>query len=138
MSGAPVLDAHAVMAYLGREEGFERVKAHLHRAAVQDRPLRISAVNWGEVRYKVAAKGGDAAETLARLDTLARLARLPIEVVEADRVAAEAAADLKARYGLPYADCFAAALAAASKTAVLTGDPHFKAVEEAVKVEWLR
>ena len=132
MSGAPVLDAHAVMAYLGREEGFERVKAHLHRAAVQDRPLRISAVNWGEVRYKVAVKGGDAAETLARL------ARLPIEVVEADRVAAEAAADLKARYGLPYADCFAAALAAASKTAVLTGDPHFKAVEEAVKVEWLR
>ena len=38
---------------------------------------------------------------------------------------------------LPYADCFAAALAKLQKGEVVTGDKDFKAVENEVKIAWI-
>jgi predicted nucleic acid-binding protein len=39
---------------------------------------------------------------------------------------------------MSYADAFAAALAEQEKAILLTGDPDFKQVEKAIKIEWLR
>jgi predicted nucleic acid-binding protein len=38
---------------------------------------------------------------------------------------------------MPYADCFAAALARLKKAELYTGDPEFKVVEKEIKVVWL-
>jgi predicted nucleic acid-binding protein len=47
------------------------------------------------------------------------------------------AAAFKARGGLSYADCFAAALAKERKLELLTGDPEFKTLEKDIKISWL-
>ncbi len=68
-------------------------------------------VNWGEVCYSVwRAHGERAAES-----KLQDFAQLPVVFVEADTELTKQAASLKARHNLPYADCFAAALAHASR-----------------------
>lgn len=47
------------------------------------------------------------------------------------------AAKMKARHGMSYAGCFAAALARLRHAELLTGDPELKEVEGEVKVVWL-
>jgi len=45
---------------------------------------------------------------------------------------------LKSRYPVSLADCFAVALAQSLECPVVTGDPEFRKLEDIVKVEWLR
>jgi ribonuclease VapC len=47
------------------------------------------------------------------------------------------AAKLKGRYRIAYADCFAAALSAKLKAAVITGDPEFNKLENEVSIHWI-
>jgi hypothetical protein len=47
------------------------------------------------------------------------------------------AAKYKAFKKMPYAGCFAAALAKSEKAALLTGDPEFKEVEKEIRIVWL-
>ena len=47
------------------------------------------------------------------------------------------AAKMKAKHGMSYAGCFAAALAKLRHAELVTGDPEFKEVEGEVKVVWL-
>ena len=49
-----VLDASALMVYLEKEEGYEKVKELLVKAAETDKKLLMAAVNFGEVYYAVA------------------------------------------------------------------------------------
>jgi predicted nucleic acid-binding protein len=49
---------------------------------------------------------------------------------------AELAASLKAEHNLPYADCFAAALAHSRRAALVTGDKDFACVGDALKILW--
>ena len=62
---------------------------------------------------------------------------LVVEVVPVDRPLVFAAAHLKARYPISYADAFAAALAKQNQARLMTGDPEFKAVEPEVAIHWL-
>ena len=49
-----------------------------------------------------------------------------------------AAAHLKARTPIAYADCFAAALAIFQEAILVTGDPEFNKIKSAeLKIEWL-
>lgn len=130
----PILDAHAILAFLQDETGADRVEKHLIDAAAHEKPLKITAVNWGEVRYRLEKDRGASPND----ERVVALSRLPIEIVAVDKSLAEVAADVKARFGIPFVDCFAAALAKVSKAELLTGDPHFKAVEPEVKIAWLR
>jgi predicted nucleic acid-binding protein len=56
----------------------------------------------------------------------------------ADQLLAEIAGEFKAAKRMSLADCFAAALAKQRKADVATGDPEFKAVEDEIKILWLR
>ncbi len=47
------------------------------------------------------------------------------------------AARLKANHNLPYADCFAAALAQARKATLVTSDKDFERVRTALKTLWV-
>jgi predicted nucleic acid-binding protein len=93
----------------------------------------ITAVNLGEIWYGVARRTSfEAAE-----QTVERVRRLGLEVVNADWTLTRLAAQFKARYRLSYADCFAAALAKQHAVEVVTGDPEFRQLEKEVKIRWL-
>ncbi len=128
-----VLDSYAVLAYLFREKGHEKVVTVLEKAAESDKSLLIAAPNWAEIRYQVERKAG--AEVWAR--TREKLLGLPIEVVPADQELAEQAGEIKAHHKMSLADAFAAALAMARKADLYSGDPEFRAVEKNIRIVWL-
>ena len=128
-----VLDASALMAFFEDRLGADRVQELLVKAAGVKRPLLMSVVNWGEVYYSVwRAHGERAAE-----GKLHDIAQLPVVVVEADTELTKLAASLKARHSLPYADCFAAALARARKAVLVTGDKDFECIAGSLKILWV-
>ncbi len=134
MPAAPVLDSHALLALLRDESGSETVAQILERAGQRDQPVHMTEVNYAEVQYIVRRKDGDAAWTTIASEMRAA----PIEFHACDRLLADIAADFKARFKLSLADAFAAALAAARRCELVTGDPEFKALEKEIKINWLK
>ena len=130
---AHVLDASALMAYFEKEPGYEKVQKLLTEAAVGDRKLFLSTVNWGEVYYVThRTHGASEANHVAHIiDTF------PVELVDVDIDIAKQAALFKVSHKLPYADCFAAALAKTHKATLMTTDKDFKPLEEEIKIHWL-
>jgi predicted nucleic acid-binding protein len=93
----------------------------------------MSIVNWGELYYStLRAHGAHIAQTVA-----AEIEQLPIEVAVPDMSLTQRAAELHWKYKLPYADCFAAALAASKDARILTTDRDFDVVRSTVQIEFL-
>jgi predicted nucleic acid-binding protein len=128
-----VLDASALITFFEDRSGAEKVEELLAKAAETKRPLLMSVVNWGEVYYSVwRARGQQAASAKLR-----EIAQLPIQVVDVDMESAKLAASLKAEHNLPYADCFAAALAQARKAALVTSDKDFEHMGTVLRTIWV-
>jgi len=126
-----VLDASALMAFFEDRPGAEKVEDLIGLAVAGKTELLMTVVNWGEVYYSVwRAKGPDAARK-----TLAEIAQLPIEIVDADLELTKLAAEFRAQHKLPYADCFAAALTKLRKASLLASDQDFRAVDREISVE---
>ena len=128
-----VLDSSALLAYLGGEAGGVQVQAVLADA---DRGLAeayLSVINYGETVYIVERERGVTATRRA----IAAVDQLPIIVLPADRELTFAAAHIKARYPISYADAFAVALAQDTDATILTGDPEFRKIEHLIHVGWL-
>jgi len=128
-----VFDSYAVLAYLEREAGSERVLSILQAVGTQHCRAILSVINLGEVVYIIERERGLAAAQAA----LAAIDLLPVEVVPATRDAVLAAAHLKANYRIAYADAFAVAAALAQGGIVVTGDPEFASVDDLIEIEWL-
>ena len=128
-----VLDSFAVLAFLFKETGHEKVLSLLESASKDDEVVHISAPNWAEVLYIIERRKGVDEWNRARVSLLA----LPIEVRPADQTLAELAGRIKASKKMSLADCFAAALAKQLKAELYTGDPEFHEVEKDVKIIWL-
>jgi predicted nucleic acid-binding protein len=129
-----VLDSSAVLRYVDREAGSDRVVA-IFKACVlgQDR-ARISAVQWGEIVGNVRKKFG-AKKQNGILDSLIPL---DLEIVPATGERAEHAAVLRVDYGISYADAFAAELAMENPDRVLvTADYGFKVLCDVARIEFL-
>jgi len=128
-----VLDSFALLAFFQVEPGGPRVRQLLEEAAQGKARLAITTVNLGEVVYRTERQHG-----LERAqEVLGKIAEYQPTVVEVDRELALAAAHLKARHKMAYADCLAAALAQRLGAPVVTGDPDFQQLEGVVPVEWL-
>ncbi len=128
-----VLDASAVITFFEDRQGAKKVEELIAGAIEGKRELLLSVINWGEVYYSTwRAKGQDAARKV-----LAEVAQLPIEIVDADYELTKLAAEFRAQHKLPYADCFAAALASDRKAFVATSDKDFAEVEKQVNILWL-
>jgi ribonuclease VapC len=128
-----VLDAFAVLAHLEGEPGGRRVKAVLSQAVKGRALVYLCLVNYGEVIYITEREKGLSQAQIV----IAAIDQLPIIMVDDDRELTLAAAHLKARYPISYADAFAAALARSREAVLLTGDPEFHQVESLLKIEWL-
>jgi predicted nucleic acid-binding protein len=127
-----VVDASAVMSFFEDRPGAEKVEELIHLAMERKRELLMSVVNWGEVYYSVwRAKGPGVARKVVE-----EIAQLPIALVPADLALTRFAAEFRAQHKLPYADCFAAALAADRKASLATSDRDFAHVEKKLDIFW--
>ena len=130
-----VFDSYAVLALFFEEPGAEVVEGILHEAAIADKPVLITAMNWAEVLYRMKRKRGDEGVATAKRFE----ATMPLDVAPVDRAMAEIAAEYKAAHRMSLADAFAAALAKQKKAELVTGDQEFKAVEDELKkIRWLK
>lgn len=130
-----VLDAHAVLAFLGDEPGAQEVAQILRTGEPW-----MTLVALGEVACILERSAGAAAadEAWANLRAEERAGSVPVQWLDVDDTLVRRAASIKARGGLGYADAFAAAAAAILDCPVLTGDPEFHVAEQAgVTVRWL-
>ncbi|HEV2102260.1 MAG TPA: type II toxin-antitoxin system VapC family toxin [Candidatus Acidoferrum sp.] len=127
------MDANALLTLVAGRRGAKRVDRMVQEAARTGTPLQMSAVNWGEVIYSMRkTRGEEEANALAR-----SVQQLPVNIVPVDRDRAARAGELKAVYGLGYADCFAASLALELRATLITADPDFRKVGSKLKVEFL-
>ena len=127
-----VLDASALMTFFENRRGAEKVQDLIHLGVEGKRQLSMSVVNWGEVYYSTwRTKGPGVARKV-----IEDIAQLPLEIVDADLELTRSAAELRAEHKLPYTDCFAAALAAARKASLATGDRDFAPVEKKLDILW--
>ena len=127
-----ILDASALVTYLWKQSGYEKVQNYLTKATDEKR-LLMTTVNLGEVYYLLLRDHGseDADKILKIIETL------PINFVEVDTQLAKQAAFYKATKKLPYVDCFAAALAKLRQGELVTKDKDFKIVENEIRLIWV-
>lgn len=128
-----LLDSFAMLAFLNKERGFEKVRSLLRAAETTSEPLLMNEINIGEVYY-VTAKDRSverAEEFLHRLETL------PIQPVSNSFADVLEAARIKARFPISYADAFVVATAVRMNAAIVTGDPEFQSVPPLVTIVWL-
>ncbi len=129
-----LLDSFAIIAYLNKEKGFERVRHVLSEAQKSGDPVLINEINIGEVYYILFRKrGSEGADYF--LETI--LPSLPILIFSNAFDDVIQAARIKAEYPLSFADCFAVATARKNNSVIMTGDPEFKRIENLVTVEWI-
>jgi ribonuclease VapC len=121
------------MAFLGREPGFESVRALLREAEASGQPVLMNAINVGEVYYLTAkARSREKADELLLL-----LETLPIRILGNTFPQVLEAARLKARLPVSYADAFALSTSIREEAALVTGDPEFRAAGDLVEILWL-
>ena len=129
-----VLDASALMSFFEDSAGAAKVEELLRKAAEANQFLLLSVVNWGEVYYALWRIHGESVANHKLLE----IAQLPIELIDADTTMAKVAATLKATLRLPYADCFAAAIAQLRRATVVTTDRDFVKAEKIIDILWAR
>ena len=119
-----VLDSFAILAYLGDEEGADKVELLIENAERDKIRLFMCYVNLGEVYYITAREFG----TVRANEIIAIVKRLPIEFVEVDEGLVLTAGRVKAMYSLSYADAFVVATAIDKNATIVTGDREFEGV----------
>ena len=134
MNRKRLLDSYALLAYLNKEAGFEKVKTHLAVAQESGNFIIMNEINIGETYYILHRKRS-AEKADYFIDTV--LEGLPILRIPNDFYAIIAAARIKAEYPLSFADCFAVVSAQHEDAVVITGDPEFKKVEKLIEIEWI-
>lgn len=119
-----VLDANALYRFLTGGPGADTVSRLFREARDVVQPLQMSVVNWGEVYYTIARHQGFVETT----KIMERVKMLPLTILDAGEAVTTDAARLKAGHGLPYADCFAAALAGKGATLVTSDAKDFRKI----------
>ena len=126
-----VLDAWAILALLqGEEPAASQVKQLLEEAQTRQITIFISIINLGEVFYRVGKVKG---EPEAR-QTLSQIGPLNLSVVSATDERVLAAATLKIKHPISYADAFAAATATELEATLVTGDPELTALQDHFRI----
>ena len=120
-----ILDASALYRYLSDGDGADIVASVLKEALATDTEVMMSVINWGEVYYTLVKHIG-----LTKTDKLMTelLGKVPVSLVGVALEDALRAARLKARYNIPYADAFAAALTRGQHVLVTANIEHFERV----------
>ena len=131
---AKILDSWALLCYFEGQKGGEKVLELLTQATQTNQQLLISTVNWGEVLYTVEIRHGkEQRNTIEKT-----MGMMNLEIMDVDQNLTREAASFKSEFGLPYADCFAAALTSLNKGILITGDRDFKKIESQIEISWIQ
>jgi ribonuclease VapC len=128
-----ILDSYALLAYFQAEQGGQEVRDILKKGQDEKVSVLLSVINLGEIYYIVSRKLG--METARAV--VEDISKLSVKMIDAGRDRALAAAEIKARHLLSYADAFAVAAAMEFSATIVTGDPEFKTVESYASILWL-
>lgn len=109
-----VLDAWALIAFFNDSAAAPRVEAVLEEGGGA-----VCSINLGEVLYRQTRAGG-----IGKAREGVEALRRNLDVVDPDWPLVEAAAGLKARGGLSFADAFCVATATRLDAPIWTGDPE--------------
>ena len=134
MKKRKLLDSFALLAYLNKESGFEKVRKIMEEAQYMQEPVLMNEINAGETYYILFRKRG---KEKAEFFLNSILPALPVFIISNTFESVMETARIKAQYPISYADAFAVSTAIREDSAVVTGDPEFKYVEHLVTVEWL-
>ena len=129
-----VFDSYALIAFFEREIGATIVEKVLKELSNNEAKAWLSIINWGEIYYITYRSYGEAKAK----ETIQWIEESPLTLIDANKALTWEAAQLKAKYPIAYADCFALALAKQKEAKLLTGDPEFKKVKENIKIIWLK
>ncbi|MBU2610804.1 MAG: type II toxin-antitoxin system VapC family toxin [Chloroflexi bacterium] len=133
MTVTKILDSFALIAFFEDEPGADFVRVLLLEAESKNIKLAMTVVNLGEVWYSIARTVSP-----EQADAIVQEVRgMSIEIIDADWKLTHQAAIYKARGGISYADCYAAALAKLSQAEVITGDPEFQKLKDEVNTAWI-
>lgn len=129
-----VLDAWALLALIFKEEPAASEVKELFKDEVGSRAsVHISWINLGEVFYTIARrKGLEEAEIV-----LDDIQILPVRLQVPSKVDILAAAKVKSKHRVSYADAFAVSLAQKINGTIVTGDPEIIMLKDVVNVESL-
>lgn len=128
-----VLDASALVIFLENTAGAWKVEAILKEGVAGRRQLWMSAVNLGEVFYSLWRRHGESPARKALEDVL----RTPLTIVPATLEMAQRTGAIRAQRKLPYADCYAAALALEKNADLVTADQDFKSMGKVLRIVWI-
>ncbi len=131
MNRKRVLDSYALLAYLKKEDKYERIKGLL---SSKDTVLFMNEINLGECFYILARE-----RTIDKAEYFIHsvLPNLPIKKVSNTFQDIIEAAKIKAKHPLSYADCFVIQTSIRENAPLITGDPEFKKADKLIQIEWL-
>jgi ribonuclease VapC len=128
-----LLDSFALLRFIQKETGHERVKAILDDSQKGSACAMLNVINMGEIIYTVQRRFG----LQHKLDVVMNIRRLGIVILPATNALVFSAAELKARFAMSYSDTCAVASAIEHNATLVTGDPEFRQVENLVKILWI-
>ena len=128
-----LFDSYALLRFLQREPGSDRVRELLSRAREGAIPSLLNVINFGEILYITQRKFG--AE--ARMRVFIAIQQMGITILPCPNSLVYAAAELKAQYAMSYADTFALASTIEQNACLVTGDREFRQVGHLVQIEWV-
>lgn len=128
-----VLDSWPIIEWInGRQPATDGVAGLFSAAGVGKARVLMSAINVGEVYYfLMKQQQRTAAETWRRA---APTLPVTIDIPSVEDI--WAAAELKGRFPISYADAFAAGLAQRCRCPVVTGDPEFRSIRD-LELHWI-
>ena len=131
---AYLFDSHALLALFQGEPGADRVDEILRDSRQRSFDIFICMMNLGEIVYLTKRRFGDE----KKIEVVSRIYQLGLKVLSVTDSLVFQAAELKAKYALSYADCFALACAVNHSATLVTGDPEFKTVAHLIEIAWIR
>lgn len=129
-----LLDSYALIAYLKKEDNYQRI-ANLLSSSLDAHSAVMNEINVGESYYIISRERGSAYANYF-IETI--MPNLPIHIISNSFDPIIEAARIKACHPISFADCFAVATAMREDAVIITGDPEFKKVAGMVDIEWLK
>ncbi len=129
-----LFDAFPLLCWLQEEPGYELIDDLLTEAETGKSSISMHIINLGEVFYRLCRVSG----TKRAEEILERIRMLPIRILSISDEEVMAAAKIKAKYPISYADAFAVAKAVQSRATVVTGDPEYKKVSKVIEILWVK
>lgn len=128
-----ILDSYALLAYFQGEPEGAKVRTILKEASDGHAAIFMSVISLGEIYYIIARKRGKEKAVEITED----ISSLPVDLVDATTKRVLAAAHVKSKYPVSYADAFVVAAAQEFSATIVTGDPEFRETDSIAAVYWL-